>query len=209
MSELKTNKISPAVGTGLILGDSGDTVTIPAGATITNSGTATGFGGGGKVLQVIQTHDTTPRSQTGVDGGKVVLTGLAASITPSATSSKILISARWNGENGTIGRTHDALLGVQRGGTNIGQPSSAGNRNLGITQVLSSPYQNDEAGSTMEGAMFEYLDSPNSTSSLTYNITYETSDGAYTLYTNRTVSDTDGNYVERVTSTITLWEIGV
>jgi hypothetical protein len=47
MSELKTNKISPVEGsTGVTLGDSGDTFTIPAGATIVNSGTATGFGGG-------------------------------------------------------------------------------------------------------------------------------------------------------------------
>ena len=44
MSELKTNKISPATGTAVALGDSGDTFTIPAGANIVNSGTATGFG---------------------------------------------------------------------------------------------------------------------------------------------------------------------
>jgi len=44
-SELKTNKISPATGTALQIGDSGDTITIPSGATLTNSGTATGFGG--------------------------------------------------------------------------------------------------------------------------------------------------------------------
>ena len=43
-SELKVNKVSPESGTGVQLGDSGDTITIPAGATITNSGTATGFG---------------------------------------------------------------------------------------------------------------------------------------------------------------------
>jgi len=43
-SELKTNKISPATGTALQIGDSGDTITIPSGATLTNSGTATGFG---------------------------------------------------------------------------------------------------------------------------------------------------------------------
>ncbi len=47
MSELKVNKISPATGTAFTLGDSGDTFTVPSGATITNSGTATGFGGGG------------------------------------------------------------------------------------------------------------------------------------------------------------------
>ena len=45
MSELKVNKISPRSGTDVTLGDSGDTITIPSGATITNSGTATGFGG--------------------------------------------------------------------------------------------------------------------------------------------------------------------
>ena len=62
MSEIQANKISPATGTGLTLGDSGDTltltaganltlggssstITIPSGATITNNGTQTGFGG--------------------------------------------------------------------------------------------------------------------------------------------------------------------
>ena len=44
MSELKVNKISPATGTAFALGDSGDTFTVPSGATIVNSGTATGFG---------------------------------------------------------------------------------------------------------------------------------------------------------------------
>jgi hypothetical protein len=45
-SEVKANKISPATGTAFTFGDSGDTFTVPSGATITNSGTATGFGGG-------------------------------------------------------------------------------------------------------------------------------------------------------------------
>ena len=44
-SELKTNKISPASGTTMAMGDSGDAFTIPAGVTFANSGTATGFGG--------------------------------------------------------------------------------------------------------------------------------------------------------------------
>ena len=34
MSELKTNKVSPATGTALAVGDSGDTITIPSGATL-------------------------------------------------------------------------------------------------------------------------------------------------------------------------------
>ena len=43
MSELKVNKMSPATGTAFTLGDSGDTFNIPSGATVANSGTATGF----------------------------------------------------------------------------------------------------------------------------------------------------------------------
>ena len=44
MSEVKVNKISPRSGTDVTLGDSGDTFTIPSGATLVNSGTASGFG---------------------------------------------------------------------------------------------------------------------------------------------------------------------
>ena len=48
MSEVKVNKISPRTNCGTVqLGDSGDTITIPAGATITNNGTAAGFGATG------------------------------------------------------------------------------------------------------------------------------------------------------------------
>ena len=50
MSEIKVNKISPRTNCGTTqLGDSGDTITIPAGVTITNSGTQTGFGRTGAV----------------------------------------------------------------------------------------------------------------------------------------------------------------
>ena len=45
MSKLETNQGDPATGTTLTLGTSGDTVSIPSGVTIANSGTATGFGG--------------------------------------------------------------------------------------------------------------------------------------------------------------------
>ena len=50
MSEIKVNKISPRTACGTTtLGDSGDTFTIPAGVSITNNGTASGFGATGAV----------------------------------------------------------------------------------------------------------------------------------------------------------------
>ncbi len=66
MSEVKVNKISPRTNCGTVqLGDSGDTFTIPAGATITNNGTAAGFGATGAA-----SWDTTPKtaSFTAVSG---------------------------------------------------------------------------------------------------------------------------------------------
>ena len=45
MATLFVDKVDPQSGTSLEIGTSGDTVTIPYGCTITNSGSATGFGG--------------------------------------------------------------------------------------------------------------------------------------------------------------------
>ena len=59
MSEVKVNKISPRSGTTVTLGDSGDTFTIPSGATINNQGTASGFGSTGEVSWVTTKKTTT------------------------------------------------------------------------------------------------------------------------------------------------------
>ena len=68
MSEVKVNKISPRTNCGTVqLGDSGDTFTIPAGATITNSGTAAGFGATGAASwdTTVKTGDFTAVSGVG------------------------------------------------------------------------------------------------------------------------------------------------
>ena len=44
MGTLFVDKLDPQSGTSLEIGSSGDTITIPSGATITNNGTQTGFG---------------------------------------------------------------------------------------------------------------------------------------------------------------------
>ena len=68
MSEIKVNKISPRTACGTTtLGDSGDTFTIPAGVSITNSGTASGFGSTGEVSWVT-TKKTTGFTVTAGEG---------------------------------------------------------------------------------------------------------------------------------------------
>jgi len=60
MSKLETNQVDPATGTTLTLGTSGDTIAIPSGVTIANSGTQTGFGGTN--TPYFRAHQTTSQS---------------------------------------------------------------------------------------------------------------------------------------------------
>ena len=84
MSTLETNLIQPSTGTTLTVGASGDTITVPSGATFNIAGTAgTNIG---KVLQVVNgTVGSTDMANT----DDYIGSGL--SITPSSTSSKIQI----------------------------------------------------------------------------------------------------------------------
>ena len=81
MSEVKVNKISPRTACGTVtLGDSGDTITIPSGVTIANSGTQTGFGRAGSVnwQTSIKTGDFTAANGEGyfinTTSGAVIMT---------------------------------------------------------------------------------------------------------------------------------------
>jgi hypothetical protein len=85
MSEVKVNKISPRTNCGTVqLGDSGDTITIPAGATITNNGTQTGFGRTGTV-----NWDTTAKtaSFTAVSGNGYFVNTTSGAITVTLPAS--------------------------------------------------------------------------------------------------------------------------
>tara|TARA_R100001129_G_C5168600_1_gene204117 strand:+ start:15 stop:587 length:573 start_codon:yes stop_codon:yes gene_type:complete len=69
MSKLETNQVDPATGTTLTLGTSGDTITIPSGVTIANSGTATGFGGAN--TPAFEAKITTEQNPTGATNVKI------------------------------------------------------------------------------------------------------------------------------------------
>ena len=166
-------------------------------------------GVGGKVLQVIQTHLITASSQSlSVASTVYEISGLTATITPSATTSKIMVNVKWQGEYGTSGYLQSLVFGLKRDTTQIGQPATAGSRTIGISGPASG-YSEADASSTQDSATYSYLDSPSSTSALAYKATILLADGITgTLYNQRTVSDTDANSMERLASTITLWEIG-
>jgi len=127
MSEVKVNKISPRTACGTVtLGDSGDTFTIPSGATITNSGTATGFGRTGTVDWVTTVKVTGDSPITAVTGEGYFLNTTAGTITvnlPAGVAGSIVsladYASTWATNNVTVsangsekigGNTADAIL---------------------------------------------------------------------------------------------------
>ena len=68
MSKIEVDQVDPQSGTTLTLGTSGDTVTIPSGVTITNNGTATGFGATGSASWVTDSIKTSTFTATAGEG---------------------------------------------------------------------------------------------------------------------------------------------
>lgn len=138
----------------------------------------------GGVLQVVQAFkDDTFSTTSTIAAGGAAITGLSISITPSSTSSKILLLASIQGM-GQAASTQIYTWFV-RNSTKIGAGAAAGSR-IGYASRF---YYND---SNVAGTMpLAYLDSPSTTSALTYYV-YTGTEGAGTVYIGRTQSDTDG-----------------
>ena len=153
----------------------------------------------------VQTHLITTSSQLIYANTVTNITGLNATITPSTTSKRIKVTARWNGEWSGATNAHDSVFGLKRDTTIIGNPATSGSRRVGMS-IVAMGYAAEEAGSTPDSSFYSYIDSPATTSATTYYATFIT-DEAGTLYNQRTVNNIDGAYAELLTSNITLEEI--
>ena len=151
----------------------------------------------------VQTHLTTSSSQSVSAFTRTNITGLNATITPSTTSKRIKVTVRWAGEYSSI--NVDAVFGLKRGTTDIGNPAASGSRMLGIAPIAMG-YGGADAGDTADSVSYSYIDSPSTTSATTYFATHWRRI-AGTLYNQRTVINNDANNIELLTSSITLEEI--
>jgi len=144
MSTLKVDTILKRTGTGTItVGQSGDTVTLGTGAS------QSGFS---KINQVLQTLNTSSGNQntTSTSPGA---TAVAASITPTSTSSKILVNFEFNFLQNDPQYTSQFY--IYRGGSSIYQKSD---------------YHSSDTSQQRRIMNLMYLDSPSSTSSVTYTL---------------------------------------
>jgi hypothetical protein len=148
---------------------------------------------GGGVLQVVSATKVDAFTTTSTSFTDV--TGLTASITPTSTSSKILVLSK------VAINTRSAAIGdiqLLRGATIIGGGTAVGSRTSGM-----SAFYSGVAGTTDLSTNF--LDSPASVSSQTYKIQTRTNTG--TLGINTVADDANAALVTRTSSTITLMEV--
>lgn len=145
--------------------------------------------GTGKILQVVQATKADFFSTTSTSF--VDITGLSVAITPSATSSKILVFVTVQASAGGGG---DGIYRLVRDATAIGV-GTAGTGYNGIAMAASS-YQNQ-----IFTIGLNFLDSPATTSATTYKLQLLSNTG--TSYVNRRgVGDSYGGF-----SSITVMEI--
>ena len=195
---------SITVGTGVTIGDGRITCTtlhgsaanctsIPAAniVGVCTSGSSK-TGGFGKILQVVSQNLTTQMSTASTS---YVDSGLTASITPSATSNKILILINIGV---SISGDHNGYLKLLRDSTEINSGSGGDNNSLfGVNgNSTASRY-----ATMMEACNF--LDSPSTTSAITYKVQVRSHSGSHTMYINRRSNDTNFG----VASNITLVEV--
>lgn len=153
----------------------------------------------GNVIQVVSTTLTTGFSAS-VNNSFSAVTGLTATITPSSSSSKIMVFVTMT--VGSDGNYVNAQL--TRGGTAISGAlaTAAGSRSLGTSTAW--PVQTYGT----YGLAFNYLDSPSTTSSTTYGVQIGNANAA-ALCVNQSQEDSNSAFRTRGTSTIMVMEIAV
>jgi hypothetical protein len=176
---------------------SGEVIKIAAGKTLDLKSQGTTTLPTGSVLQVVSATKTDVFTTT--SSSYVDVTGFAAAITPSSSTSKILIVVSANAGTNPSGVAEFKLL---RGSSEILLADASGSRSR-TSFTFYSGTGNNGAG----GVGTHFVDSPSTTSATTYKITMRTNTSGQIVAVNRTMGDADGASTSRGTSTLTLMEI--
>jgi hypothetical protein len=149
----------------------------------------------GGILQVVQTVKSDTFSTTSTTFTD--LTGLSATITPRSTSSKIMAVLTMGALDGST--NNQIAVRILRDATAVGIGDSAGSRERAGTYIILAG-QNRSTN-----ANWSFLDSPSTTSSVTYKAQIKTHSG--TIYVNRAEQDVDTAIYARTITTLTLIEV--
>jgi hypothetical protein len=164
-------------------GDPAYVTTGTSGHVLTSGGTGVAptfqaAAGGGKILQVIAGVDTTA---TAIHSTTYVTTGTEATITPAATSRILIIASSGLGQDDS--NNAFSYAAIFRGSTQV------------MDQLVYREFAN---GNEISQFCLSYVDSPGTSSAITYSLRMKGSDSSTEIRT---------NYLGH-TATITLMEIG-
>ena len=159
----------------------------------------------GKILQVQTTNVSTISSQSVTADTFAEITGVSVNITPSSTSSKILLFGSWFGEFTNVAADYNHMFSFRRDTTYLGSPVD-GNRTVGIGMATRTNFNTDANSTPNYLSGMTYLDTPATTSEITYKL-YFVNSYTMTVYNNRTIADTNASGYERGMSMITAMEI--
>lgn len=152
----------------------------------------------GSVLQVVQATKTNTQAMSG--GTFVDIDGLTVNITPTSVNSKILFM--WSINMGSSLQHHQHSGRLVRSGTVIFVADTDGSRNR-------TTFGSQDSGTT-HGATYnyagQYLDSPATTTQLTYKIQMS-GEGGTTWINRGNEADGDNVVTQRLASSITVMEI--
>jgi len=201
MSKLKVDQISKATGASPAI------FTLPAadgtsGQLMKTDGSGNlGFVSsavGGKILQIVTTTVTAVTATT-TSTSFVDITGMTVDITPSATSSKVMVFVNCNTGSQALYRNS---LRLMRDSTPI---------------FIGDQYGSNRSRATLFAAMDDsqvvcnsagqYLDTPGTESATTYKLQWQVESSA--IYLNRSYSGPDVVDQVSTSSTITVMEVGV
>tara|TARA_Y100000401_G_scaffold55989_1_gene44370 strand:+ start:153 stop:686 length:534 start_codon:yes stop_codon:yes gene_type:complete len=175
MSTLKVNKIIPTAG-------------VPT-------------GGGGGITQVKQTVKTDTASFTVNTGDGYSYTSFSVTITPTSSSSKILLTGFVTCS--LSGGEQDVKYFIQRGGSTI--DAARGDADGSRSRVSAGNYSNDYV---LTSIPINFLDSPATDSAVTYNLAFRHTSGVNrTFYINRMPSSNDNSKYSRGVSVLTAMEV--
>jgi hypothetical protein len=137
----------------------------------------------GKVLQVVQANKQDMTSTTSTS--YVDISGMSVNITPSSSSNKILVFFSAN----TSTNNHDAQGKLLRDSTDIVGTGATNNATM---------YLRTSNGDTITPNNTMYLDSPNTTSQVTYKLQWRAVSN--TVYLNRRMGDTAFGTISNITA---------
>jgi hypothetical protein len=152
---------------------------------------------GTNVVQTVKADTFTTTSET-----YVVPTGLAASITPTSATSKVLVIATLVYSFLDSSTERAAFASLFRAGTNLASPSSPGDRTAGFHTLNLHP--NIRVSNAVTAV---FLDAPNTEASVEYDVRVARLGSTGTVFVNRSSQDSDISAQLRAVSTLTLIEV--